>query len=424
MNPFQIVAILISLAAIFAYINHRFLHLHSTVGIMLQSLLASGAWLIAQHAWPGLKAISSAFQVNLHEALFHWMLGGLLFAGAMHVHLNELRNQRSLIAVLSILGTAVSTFTIAGLAFALCRIFGLNISFADCAVFGAVISPTDPVAVMGFLKTVHAPAEMEALIGGESLFNDGVGVVLFTVLARLAAGSGIHWIDVPGQFVIQTAGGAGVGLVAGLIVYQMIRRVDNYQVEVLMTLALAMGGYTLADAVGVSGPIAAVVAGLIIGNQGRKFAVSEKTRIHLDDFWELIDETLNAVLFLLVGLVVLQMHFNGAGSVMQLLAVVIVLFARWLSVMLSAGLLGLFQKKRTSSFGSHTVAILTWGGLRGGLALAMALSLPPGPTRDRIAEAVFGVVVFSVLVQGSTLPRLFAKWLPGEGEAVASTDLI
>jgi CPA1 family monovalent cation:H+ antiporter len=411
MNSFQIVAILISLAALFAYINHRFLHLHATVGIMLQSLLASAIWLIAENFSSRAAALSASFEFNLHEALFHWMLGGLLFAGAMRVNLSELHNQRGSVAVLSVLGTILSTFTIAALAFWLCRLAGMDVSFVSCSIFGAVISPTDPVAVMGFLKTANSPKEIEAIIGGESLFNDGVGVVLFTVLAKLAAGNGIHWIDVPGEFLTQTLGGAGIGLVAGILVYWMIRQVDNYQVEVLLTLALAMGGYTLADAMHVSGPIAAVVAGLIIGNHGRKFAVSDKTRMHLDDFWELIDETLNAVLFLLVGLVVLQMKLEWSQPVMQLIAVMMVLFARWLSVMISTRGVALFQD-RSKRMGPHMTAILTWGGLRGGLALAMALSLPPGVVHDRIVAAVFGVVTFSVLVQGSTLPALFKRWIP------------
>jgi CPA1 family monovalent cation:H+ antiporter len=417
MNSFQIVAILISLAALFAFINHRVLHLHPTVGIMLQSLLVSAVWLIIQEFSPRAAAVSAAFEFNLHEALFHWMLGGLLFAGAMRVNLSELRNQRSSVAVLSVAGTILSTFTIAGLSYWLCRLAHLDLSFLSCTIFGAVISPTDPVAVMGFLKSVDAPKEIEAIIGGESLFNDGVGVVLFTVLIRLSAGNGIHWINVPGEFLIQTLGGAGIGLLAGLVVYGMIRQVDNYQVEVLLTLALAMGGYTLADALGVSGPIAAVVAGIIIGNHGRKFGVSDKTRMHLDDFWELIDETLNAVLFLLVGLVVLQMRLEWSQPIMQLIAIVIVLFARWLSVIISKTGVALFQD-RSRKMPPHMTAILTWGGLRGGLALAMALSLPPGTVHDRIVAAVFGVVIFSVLVQGSTLPALFKRWIPsGENKA-------
>jgi CPA1 family monovalent cation:H+ antiporter len=410
MNSFQTVAILITLAAVFAFINHRYFKLHPTVGIMLQSLLASAVWLTVESAWPRAVDLTRGFHVDLSEALFHWMLGGLLFAGAMRVNLGELRDQRLSVMFLAVLGTLISTVIVAGLGFAFCRLFRMNVSFGECAIFGAVISPTDPVAVMGFLKNMPAHRQFEALIGGESLFNDGIGVVLFTVLVRAGSGHGIRWIDLPGDFAMQTLGGAGVGFAAGILVYQMLRRVNNYQVEVLLTLALAMGGYTLADALGVSGPIAAVVAGIIIGNHGRSFAVSRETRRHLDDFWELIDETLNAVLFLLVGLVVLQMKLQRWEPLTQMIAVVIVLLARWLSVWLSTAAVSLFQTEKPI-MGRHTVRILTWGGLRGGLAVAMALSLPPGIAHDRLVAVVFGVVVFSVLVQGSTLPKLFRLWM-------------
>jgi CPA1 family monovalent cation:H+ antiporter len=409
MNSFQIVAILISLAAIFAFLNHRFLKLHPTVGIMLQALLASLLWRAVLGIWPAAAVVSNSFRFDLNEALFHWMLGGLLFAGAMRVNLSELKHQWLSVGVLALGGTVMSTFVVAGLAYVACRITGLGMPFSACAVFGAVISPTDPVAVMGFLKTIHAPAEIEAVIGGESLFNDGVGVVLFTVLASIGTSHGVSWTGVPAAFLVQTLGGACIGILAGLGVYHLLRQVNNFQVEVLLTVALAMGGYTLADAVGVSGPIAAVVAGLIIGNHGRTFAMSDNTRRHLDDFWELVDETLNAVLFLLVGLVVLQMKLRAWESLVQLMAVLIVLFARWFSVS-SCGWAVSFFNDPNGAFGKHRVAILTWGGLRGGLALAMALSLPPSPSRDLLAAAVFGVVIFSVLVQGSTLPMLFKRW--------------
>ena len=421
MNSFQIVAILIALAAIFAFINHRFFKLHPTVGIMLQSLLVSIAWLTVETFWPAAAALTRHFRVDLNEALFHWMLGGLLFAGAMHVDLSALKNQRLAVAVLSVIGTLISTFVVAGIAFGLCALFGLPVTFNECAIFGAVISPTDPVAVMSFLKTIGAPREIDALIGGESLFNDGVGVVLFTVLAKLGSGHAIHWIDVPGQFMVQTIGGAGVGLICGLVVYQMIRQANDYQVEVLLTLALAMGAYTLADAISVSGPIAAVVAGIIIGNHGRRFTVSDTTRKHLEEFWELVDETLNAVLFLLVGLVVLQMKLHRWEPLLQMVAVVIVMLARMFSVFICTKAVWAVRPPPVE-LGRHVVAILTWGGLRGGLALAMALSLPPGEQRDRLVAVVFGVVVFSVLVQGSTLPRLFTLWIETQPQGPSVTS--
>jgi CPA1 family monovalent cation:H+ antiporter len=408
----QLVAILISLAAVFAWINHRFLRLHPTVGIMFQSLIVSLLWRGIGVVWPGALAISRSLQVNLNEAVFHWMLGGLLFAGAMQVDWSELKKQWLAVGVLSLAGTVVSTFTVAGLAYWALR---GSVPFIACAVFGAVISPTDPVAVLGFLKKIDAPREIEAIIGGESLFNDGVGVVLFTVLTAVAAGGGVHWAGVPGAFLVQTIGGVGVGLLGGWIVYRLLARVDNYQVEVLLTLSLAMGGYTLADALHVSGPIAAVVAGLIIGNRGRRSVVSENTRHHLEDFWELVEETLNAVLFLLVGLVVLQIDLHGKAPLLQGVAVVLVLFARWFSVV-TCGFAVSLVDKTDRSLDRHQVAILTWGGLRGGLALAMALSLPRSDLNDRLTAAVFGVVVFSILVQGATLGVMFRRWLPvGEG---------
>jgi CPA1 family monovalent cation:H+ antiporter len=408
MGSFQLVAILISLSALFALINHRFLRLHPTVGIMFQSLVVSLVWRAVGGIWPGALAITHSMRVDLNEAVFHWMLGGLLFAGAMHVNLSELKNQWLPVGVLSLAGTIISTFVIAGLTYAaLMR----NVPFIACAVFGAVISPTDPVAVLGFLKKIDAPREIEAIIGGESLFNDGVGVVLFTVLAAVAAGGGGHWSGIPAAFVIQTLGGIIVGLIGGLLVYRLLARVNNYQVEVLLTLALAMGGYTLADALHVSGPIAAVVAGLIIGNNGRKSALWENTRHHLDDFWELVEETLNAILFLLVGLVVLQIDLHGSAAVLQMSAVVIVLFARWFSVLSCGWAISLVNRK-DRTLDRHRAAILTWGGLRGGLALAMALSLPKSEINDRLTAAVFGVVVFSILVQGSTMGVMFRRWLP------------
>ena len=411
MGTFDVVAILVSLAAAFAYLNHRYLRLHPSVGIMLLALVGSIAWQGAAAVWPPAARAAAAFtaHIDLNDALLHWMLGGLLFAGALQVDLRELRNQQAAVAVLAVFGTALSTFLIAGAAYGLLRAAGATPPFVACAVFGAVVSPTDPVAVLGFMKQVGAPKDVEALISGESLFNDGVGVVLFTVLVSVAAGHGATATGLAWAFVRQAAGGAGVGLLAGVAVYQLLKRVDSYQVEIMLTLALAMGGYALADAVGTSGPIAAVVAGILIGNQGRAFAVSAETRHHLDEFWELVDEVLNAVLFLLVGLVTLGLHVNRRTLAVQAVAVVVVLLARWASVAGSVAVVPVHHRRRLRP---HTVAMLTWGGLRGGLAIAMALSLPPGPVHDLIVEATYGVVVFSVAVQGTTLRPMFERCLP------------
>ena len=412
MTAFDVVAILVSLAAAFAYLNHRYLRLHPSVGIMLLALVGATAWQAAAAAWPpaGRAAAAFAGHLDLNDALLHWMLGSLLFAGALRVDLSELRNQQVAVAVLSVLGTVLSTALIAVASYGLLRAAGIHAPWIGCAIFGAVVSPTDPVAVLGFLKQVDAPRDVEAIIAGESLFNDGVGVVLFTVLVGVANGQGATAGGVAWAFARQTAGGAGIGLLAGGLVYQLLKRVNDYQVEILLTLALALGGYALADAVDTSGPIAVVVAGILIGNHGRAFAVSEETRHHLDDFWELVDETLNAVLFLLVGLVTLNLHVGRRLLAAQVAAVAVVLLARWASVAVSAAVTAV-PRLRAGQLRPHTVALLTWGGLRGGLAIAMALSVPAGPAHDLIVAATYGVVVFSVLVQGTTLRPMFARFL-------------
>jgi CPA1 family monovalent cation:H+ antiporter len=408
-DPFDVVAILVSVAALFAYLNHRYLRLHPSVGIMLLAVIGSVAWQAVAAVWPAAGAAAEAFggHLSLSDALLRWMLGALLFAGALRVDLGELRSQQAIIAVLSVVATVLSTGIIAGGAYGLLRLAGVHPPLVACAIFGAVVSPTDPVAVLGFMKEVAAPKDVEALIAGESLFNDGVGVVLFTVLLGVAAGRDATVAGVAWAFVRQTAGGAGVGLVAGGLIYQLLKRVNSYPVEILMTLALALGGYALADAVGTSGPIAAVVAGILIGNHGRAYAISPETRHHLDDFWEMVDELLNAVLFLMVGLVTLHLHVGRRVLAMQAVAVVLVLLARWGSVAASVAMMPERYVPRP-----HMIPLLTWGGLRGGLAIAMALSLPAGTTHDAIVAATYGVVVFSVLVQGTTMRPVFARYLP------------
>jgi CPA1 family monovalent cation:H+ antiporter len=410
---FQVVAILVTLAAVFAYLNDRYLRLHPTVGVMLLTIIAAVTWMGVAHFWPAASGISADFRqhVDLNAAVFHWMLGPLLFAGALHVDWAELRSQRTHVTVLAVLGTLLSTAAVTAAAYGLGRLFGLGLPLQACALFGAIISPTDPVAVLGFMKMIHSPRDIEAVIAGESLFNDGVGVVLFGVLVGGAQlhSSSIWWTESL-EFLKQTAGGAGVGLAAGALGLYMVRRVRNFQVEVMVTIAVALGGYALADALTVSGPIAAVVAGLLIGNRGNKSGLPAETRMHVGDFWELVDETLNAVLFLLVGLVALESHAWGSVIAIQLIAILIALTARWISVLVSTAAADLVSPKQ-NRFKKGTVTLLTWGGLRGGLAVAMVLSLSPGPARDLLVPAVYGVVVFSVLVQGTTLPWLFRRWM-------------
>jgi CPA1 family monovalent cation:H+ antiporter len=278
-------------------------------------------------------------------------------------------------------------------------LLGFNIAFIYCLLFGALISPTDPIAVLGILKKVDTPKSLETKIVGESLFNDGVGVVIFLILLEMA-GSG-HEIGVGRIFMLfvqEAIGGGLLGFAAGMLAYWMLKQVDNYQVEILITLGLVTGGYALADALHLSAPIAIVVAGLLIGNHGRSFAMSEDTRQNLDTFWELADEVLNAVLFLLIGLEVMVLSYTWMSFTGALLAIVIVLSARLISVSVP-----IFLLKRVRSFSPNVVKILTWGGLRGGISIALALSLPVGGERDVLLAITYGIVVFSILVQGLTI---------------------
>jgi CPA1 family monovalent cation:H+ antiporter len=279
---------------------------------------------------------------------------------------------------------------------------GISLPLIHCLLFGALISPTDPIAVLGILKTAHAPKSLETKIAGESLFNDGVAVVVFLVLFGIAvSGHEISAAHIGLLFLEEAIGGVLFGLVIGGITFYMLKGIDNYSVEVLLTLALVMGGYTLATLIHVSGPIAIVVAGLMIGNHGRSFAMSEQTRGHLDTFWELVDEILNAVLFVLIGLELLLISFTGKHLFAALLIIPIVLLARLASVALPIGVLRLKRQ-----FSPGVIKVLTWGGLRGGISVALALSLPAGPERNLILTVTYLVVVFSIIVQGLSIGQL------------------
>ncbi len=335
MRTFDLIAILIVMAAVFSYINLKVLKLPAAIGLMALTLLFSVAVFVAGLFLPAVEALVDALlaQFDFNEALLHGMLGFLLFAGALHVDLGDLARHRWPIATLATLGVLLSTVIVGGLTWGMLALIGLPMRFLDCLLFGALISPTDPIAVLGLLKRVGVPKSLEVQIAGESLFNDGVGVVVFTGLLGVA--SGLHRPDlghVALLFVQETVGGALFGLVVGLLVFLMLRSVDEYKVEILLSLALVAGGYALADAWHLSGPIAMVVAGLMIGNHGRSFAMSATTNERLDQFWELVDETLNAVLFVLIGLEVLALTFTAKNLVAGLLAIPIVLAARLISV--------------------------------------------------------------------------------------------
>ncbi|MBP6581458.1 MAG: sodium:proton antiporter [Sphingorhabdus sp.] len=395
--------ILICLAALFSYVNHRLLKLPITIGLMAVALVFSLVLLALGKLGFGVEAEAQRFigAIDFNEALMHGMLGFLLFAGALHVKLDELLDLKWVIGSMAVVGTILSSLITGLLGFWLFDLAGLPLPLLYCLLFGALISPTDPIAVMGVLRQARLPKALEMKIVGESLFNDGVGVVIFLVVLNLVPRDSFTATDVLALFAKEALGGAALGLALGYIAYGMLRSVDNYQVEILITLALVMGSFALADLLHTSGPIAVVVAGLLIGNQGRQWAMSEKTREHLDSFWELLDELLNAVLFVLIGLEVLVLSFQRSYLVAGLVAIPLVLAARWLSVVLQVKAFSFVRE-----FSDRTVTILTWGGLRGGISVALALSLPLGPARDAVVTITYAVVVFSILVQGLTLNRV------------------
>ena len=407
MKLFHILALLVSISAAFSYLNYRFLKLPTTIGLMLISMVFSlGLNVLGPMSDAVERELESMLRsVDFDETLLHGMLSFMLFAGALHLDLNDLASQRGVIAVLATAGVVGATLIIGALSWLAFGLLGLEISFVYCLLFGALISPTDPIAVLGVLKQANAPKSLETKIAGESLFNDGVAVVLFLVLARIATGGEeVSAGTVLGLFVQETVGGVLFGLSAGGLAYWMLKRVDNYQVEVLITLALTTGGYVLAERLHLSAPVAIVVAGLLIGNHGRLLAMSDRTREHLDTFWELVDEILNAVLFVLIGLEVLVLTFKTAYLQASVLIIPIVLLARLVSVGLPIGLM-----RRFRSFSPHVVKILTWAGLRGGISVALALSLPAGEVRNTLVAVTYAVVVFSILVQGLTVGRVVRR---------------
>jgi len=411
MSLFEISSVLMVLTALFSYVNYRFLRMPTTIGVMFIALAVSLG--IVLMGWIGidigqLHVARLLEKIDFNEALLHGMLSFLLFAGAMHIKLDDLTSQKWVITLLATVGVVASTFIVGGLTWFVLDLFGIPASFIYCLLFGALISPTDPVAVIGILKTAGVPKSLETKIAGESLFNDGIGVVVFMIILELAMGGGeVSLGSVALLFVEEAVGGVLLGLIIGVIAYQMLKRVNNYQVEVIITLALVMGGYALADRIHTSGPIAIVVAGLLIGNHGRAFAMSQITRERLDDFWELMDEILNALLFMLIGLEVLIMPFTSELFIAGLLAIFITLFARWASV--GGAVLAMKAFRR---FSAGAVSILTWGGLRGGISVALALSIPPVPERTTIVTITYIIVVFSIVIQGMTLGKLVDRIYP------------
>ena len=414
------IATLLGLAAIIGYINHQFLHLPRTIGLVLiamaASLIALGidALIPGWGVGPGFRAV--LVDIDFSDTLMQGMLGFLLFAGALHVDLGHLAKRGWAIAALATGGLLVSTGIVGvGIWFAF-NLTGLNIPLIYCLLFGALISPTDPVAVLGILKTVKVPASLEAKIAGESLFNDGVGVVIFVILLAMATsgGNALDLGDITFLFLREALGGAALGLAAGAVAFWALRSIDEYNLEVIITLALVTVTYEVAHMLHTSGPIAVVVSGLLIGNHGTRLAMSETTRAHLTNFWTLIDEILNAVLFLLIGLEVIIISTTPGLMWVSLIAIPLVLGARFVAVAVPIGVFGLFR-----DFTKGAIPVLTWGGLRGGISVALALSLPNGDEKDAIVTVCYTVVVFSILVQGLTIGKLVQRVVPTQSDVTA-----
>ena len=408
MHLYTIITIIVSLAAVFAYINHRFIRLPSTIGIILLSLIGSLLLVFFGKEAPQLFSSVTAMvkALDFYDLLINMMLSFLLFAGAIHINSERLKKERLPIIGLASVGTIMSTFLVGGMIYGLFRVFNYPVDIIYCLLFGALISPTDPIAVLGILTKAKIPQSLEMKISGESLFNDGVGVVIFlTILEVAKVGiANMSALNVAILFLKEAGGGLLYGAALGYAAFWLLKSVDNYQLEVLITLAIVMGGYTLANAMHVSGPLAMVVAGIITGNKSKKSGMSAITRDYLGKFWELVDETLNAILFLLIGMEMLVIDMDANILAMGLCAILVVLLARWISVAFPVLFL-----KRFVKFERHAIAILTWGGLRGGISIALALSIPEGMHRNEFVALTYIIVIFSIVVQGLTIGKLAKK---------------
>jgi len=413
MSTLSVIAAIVTLTAVLSYVNHQFIGLPSSVALMLMTLAASVIVIVLSVTTSFGAEIRSVAEgviesIHFQEALLQVMLGFLLFAGALKIDLSGLMSQKWLVTTLATVGVLMSTAIVGVLTWLLLRFLGTAIPLAYCLVFGALISPTDPIAVLRTLKRLGVAREVDMAIAGESLFNDGVGVVIYSVILEIAVsgggGAGVDVTDALLLFLKEAGGGILFGLVSGYITYLLLRSVNQYHVEILLTVALVAGGFIFANSVGISGPLAMVVAGLLIGNPGKEMAMSRETVANLDIFWELIDEFLTGFLFVLIGLEALVLSLKVPIIGEALLVAPIVVLARLFSVGLPTSIFvrqGLLEKKH--------VAIMIWSGLKGGISVAMALALPTGPHREVILIITYVVVVFSIVVQGLSIGPFVKK---------------
>lgn len=408
-------SVLIVLASFFSYINLRYLRLPSTIGIMIIAMISSIILVITGHLFPDTFTHFSTLlrDVDFTEVLMGAMLNFLLFAGAIHINLKDLREQRGPIVIFSTVSVVISTFVVGGIVFYVAPLLGLEMPFLYCLLFGALISPTDPIAVMGVLKEAKVKKSLETKVAGESLFNDGVAVVVFAVILQLTQRTDmdISFGNISWLLIKEAAGGFIVGALLGLGASNAMRKIDDYKVSVLITLSVVMGGYLIARAMHISGPLTMVAAGIVIGNYGKRTAMSATTKDYLNKFWELIDEILNAILFLFIGFELLIIPNITNYWVMGGLSILIVLFARFVSIYIPVKVIP-FKNK----FSKGTIKVLVWGGLRGGVSIALALSIDEGPHKPVILAITYFIVVFSIIVQGLSVGKVATRALSKEEE--------
>lgn len=408
MDLFTIITILVVLSAVFGYVNTRYLKFPQTIGLMIMAICFSLAMLLANFVFPEKFHFAERLigSINFSEVLLDVMLSFLLFAGALHTDTNLLHSERRSISIFSFFGVLISAFSIGLFLYLLLQLIHHRIDFIYCLLFGALISPTDPIAVLGILTKAKVPKKIEINIVGESLFNDGVGVVLFLSIIEVIR-KGVENFGVGDILLLlaQEAGGGIIfGLLLGYVTFRLLRAIDHYETEVIITLAAVMGGYLMANAVHISGPLAIVVAGLYIGGRGRRDAMSETTELYVDKFWELIDVLMNAILFVLIGLELILIDYTPKHLLIGLVMIPFILLSRYLALRIP-----LFLSRKWIDLDNKSILLMTWGGLRGGLSIAMALSLSSTEPKSMLVFITYVVVLFSIVVQGLTVGRLAKK---------------
>ncbi len=405
MNFYAIFSGILMVAVIIGYLNHRFVKVQTTIAITLGALVFSFILIvIGQFGFTTLEHNLTVIlsKINFHDLLINGMLSFLLFAGALRIDINNLLKHKWEIGILALIGTIVSTFLLGFLTYYILNLLHIHISIIYCMLFGALISPTDPVAVLATFKELGVPKSLKVMVEGEALFNDGIAIVIFLTIYNLAfTAHAVTWGATILLFLQQAVGGIIYGIAVGLVAYWLMKPIDDHKLSILLTLLIVTAAYTFANAIGISGPLAMVVAGIFIGNRGRNFTMSQKTVNSLDTFWELIEEILNAILFLLIGLELLTIHLDKFMLIAMALAIPMALLVRTIAVSIPMRIFKIWRR-----YPPATTRILIWGGLRGALALALALALPTGKYRNLILAMTYAIVAFAIVVQGITVQSL------------------